>query len=84
MTKLNPSVRTADETQPNKRAAQFRTIAEHVTAILQNPLTPEDLYLGIVDGLMKLDTNIAAHESVGYVETILLVNDTSRQERKIS
>jgi phage gp29-like protein len=72
------------QTQPNNRAAQFRRIAEHVTAILQNPLTPEALYLGIVDGLMKLDSNISAHESVGYVETILLVNDTSRQERKIS
>ncbi len=72
------------QTKPNNRAAQFRTIAEHVTAILQNPLTPEALYLGIVDGLMKLDLNISTHESVGYVETILRVNDTRRQERKIS
>ena len=72
------------QTQPNNRAAQFRTIAEHVAAILQNPVTPEALYLGIVDGLMKLDSNISTHESVGYVETILLVNDTSRQERMAS
>jgi hypothetical protein len=73
-----------NESQARELAAQFRTIAEHIAAILQNPLTPERLYLGIVDGLMNLNTDISTHESVGYVETILLVNDTRRQERKIS
>ncbi len=73
-----------NERQTRELAAQFRTIAEHVAAILQNPLTPERLYLGIVDGLMNLNTDISTHESVGYVETILLVNDTRQQERKIS
>jgi hypothetical protein len=63
------------ETTPS----QFRDIAEHIAAILSDPHTPEALYLGIVDGLMKLDTDISTHESVGYVETILLVNDTSEK-----
>ena len=69
---FNFSEVVSSEMGSREREAQIREIAEHVSAILRNPATPDSLYDGIIEGMHVLDDDARVHERPAYVEAILL------------
>ncbi len=66
--------RQTQKSEPKDMQQSAREIAEHVTAILKHPDTPEDLFDGIIRAFHDLDDNANVHTHAGYVEAILLTH----------
>jgi hypothetical protein len=66
--------RQAQKSEPRDMSASAHEIADHVTAILNHPDTPEALTDGILRAFQDLDDNADVHKQVGYVEAILVTH----------
>ena len=54
-------------------------LARHISAVLNNPATPVNIYNALADAVHDLDAPRGYFDSAGYIETCLRVNAKASQ-----
>ena len=62
------------QTPDAARRAQLRELAEHISAILSNPSTPDILADHLLNGIAAIDDSVDVNQNPNYVEAILLTH----------